>query len=126
MSTCTKCGSTNSGLYHYFSREKNLCNDCYEKEKTERLNIIKDSITQTSDWAVHSKEDMSEIFWRELSLYVKHPNRKSLSLIHTCQLWACHDDHALANSFHNALKWAKVTIYDEFQRKDLPDYYSEE
>lgn len=126
MSICTKCGRTNAGLYHYFSSKKNLCNDCYKEEETNRLNIIKKSITKTSDWAVHSKEDMSEIFWRELALYVKHPNRKSLSLIHRCMLWAAHDDHALANSLHNALKWAKLDLYNEFQRKDLPEDYSEE
>ena len=30
--------------------------------------------------------------------------------------WACHDNKGLANSFSNALKWAKIDLYAEHEK----------
>jgi hypothetical protein len=34
--------------------------------------------------------------------------------------WAMHADHGLSNSFHNALKWAKIDIWKE--KPDAENY----
>lgn len=117
---CIKCG-TNKSITWYYTPDGYFCEDCHEENKTNRLTDIKNSIKNSADWEAHSNEDMSEIFWRELAYYVKHPNRKSLALLRTCVLWACHDNHALSNSFHNALKWAKINLAVERARTDLPE-----
>ena len=89
---------------------RDVCDECYDKKKRERISKICDSVVEPSSFQGVRKEDLSECFWTHLGIYAKHPNKKSLGVIHMAFLWACHDDHGLSNSFLHAMEWADVPI----------------
>lgn len=106
--SCLRCGTTSATTYYYYPLDGGfLCQKCHDAVETARLSEIRDSITQPSDWEPYSAKDMSEIFWRELSVYAKNKNQESYSLLRTCLLWAYHADGALGNSFRHALDWVE-------------------
>jgi recombinational DNA repair protein (RecF pathway) len=120
MSSCSHCGTTKATTWTTFER-KVVCWECWEKLRKEKILMAGDGIKQTSDFKDWDMGDMSELFWLHLGKYQKNPNKKSLSLMYSAFLWACHADHGLSNSFDNALKWCKIDLFSELQRTDLPN-----
>lgn len=90
-----------------------LCEECHTKRKQAELEEKSQSLKSCSDFKAWNSGDMSELFWMHLGKYVKEPNERSLSIIRMAYLWACHDNRGLANSFYNAMRWAKVDYYTE-------------
>lgn len=120
MATCTNCGTTNARSWTSF-KSRAVCVECYEKLKKAKILLAGNNIRQASDFKEWESQDMSELFWLHLGIYQKRPNQKSLSIMYSAFLWACHADHGLSNSFNNALKWCKIDLFTEQQRKDLPE-----
>ena len=107
MDTCSMCGQparTYVGGEHGY-----LCKDCREKMKQEEVLEKAKTLTKCSDFKQWDSGDMSELFWIHLGRYVKEPNPESLYYMELAFRWACHADHGLSNSFHNALKWAGIS-----------------
>jgi hypothetical protein len=92
-------------------RYDTVCWDCHDKLEAERIGKMCDTITEAADFKGQSKSDLSECFWTHLGIYQKHPNKKSFNLLKRAWLWAVHDDHGLANSFHHALEWVGIDIW---------------
>lgn len=97
-----------------------VCDACLKEQEALRISRQLETVNWAKDFESWEKRDMSEAFWMHLGIYVKHPNQKSLSVINAAYLWAVHDDKALANSFHHALQWAKIDLFNEQDRMDLP------
>lgn len=74
------------------------------------------NVQKASDFSEWRHGDMSELFWMHLGKYIKEPNEHSISLMFMVFRWACHDNQGLANSFRNALKWAKIDLYTEQEK----------
>lgn len=122
MERCEFCGAI-TGRHDFVKnvgRRTWVCNDCYKKQEALRISRQLESVRRAVDFKPWEKRDMSEAFWMHLGIYVKHPNQKSLQVINSAYLWAVHDDKALANSFHHALQWAKIDLFNEQERTDLP------
>lgn len=105
---CEKPTYTMWGKYNTY-----LCDECYEKRCQKELDKKSKSLTETADFKEWKNSDMSELFWMNLGKYVKEPNERSLEIIYMAYMWACHDNHGLANSFSHALKWAKIDLVKE-------------
>lgn len=93
-----------------------LCDDCFNKRLKSKVEEKSLSVHKSSDFSSWNHGDMSELFWMHLGKYIKEPNEHSLNLMYMAYLWACHDNRGLANSFCNALKWAKIDLYAEQER----------
>jgi len=108
MAKCERCGKpvyvSYNGVY--------LCEDCLNKQIEENIEKKSKDIKKADDLAGWSSEDVSEMFWINLGKYVKEPNEETKSKLKTAFYWAVHSDHGLSNSFMNALKWAKVDIWN--------------
>lgn len=74
------------------------------------------NIHQASDFKAWNHTDMAGAFWVCLGRYIKNPNEHDLTVINAAYLWAVHDNHALANSFSHALKWAGIDLYTEMKK----------
>lgn len=109
MGTCVDCGGYS---YTYYGCEC-LCVDCRKRRKQAEVIEKSKSINHCSDFRHWDSDDMSELFWIHLGRYVKEPNSESLHYMELAYRWACHDNHGLSNSFHNALAWAGLDLYDE-------------
>lgn len=96
-----------------------------EAKKTWREKLLQDGekVKQISDFSEWSNKDMSELFWLHASIYAKNPNEHSLRIMDRAWLWACHDNHGLANSFLNAIKWITGgrDFYDELEARGWQD-----
>ena len=122
MMTCEYCGGETRSLVvvdHEHGYQA-VCADCMRKLRQDRIEKELASVSQASDFASWKKEDMSEAFWMHLIRYQKCPNQRSLSIMRTAFLWACHDDHGLSNCFSHALKWCGIDFFAE-RLKDLPE-----
>lgn len=112
---CVDCGK-----YTYSINEKYgyipLCDDCADKRLQAELDEKSRSIQKASDFSEWRHGDMSELFWMHLGKYVKEPNEHSVTLMLMAFRWTCHDNQGLANSFRNALKWAKIDLYAEQEK----------
>lgn len=109
---CTNCGEETYVTYSSYGSIP-LCSSCYEKREHTRLEEKSCDVKEASDFSKWRHCDMSELFWVHLGKYINEPNEHSLSLISMAFRWACHDNGGLANSFRNALKWAKIDLYTE-------------
>lgn len=69
-----------------------------------------DLIYKAADFKGWKHTDLSDVFWSCLGRYVKSPNAHDLAVLNAAYLWAVHDNHALANSFSHALKWAGIHL----------------
>lgn len=87
-----------------------------DNTREERVEKAGDSVQKPGDFESWDGGDLSELFWIHLGRYVKEPNKHSLHVMEMAMLWACHDSHALANSFAHALKWAGIDIDVEWDR----------
>ena len=112
---CADCGENTFVSYTEYGSIP-LCNACFEKREHARLEKKSQNIKRASDFSGWKHGDMSELFWVHLGKYIKNPNEHSLSLMYMALRWACHDNGGLANSFHNALKWANIDLYKERER----------
>ena len=74
-------------------------------------------IVRANDFMNWELRDMSELFWMKLGEYVKNPTSEALILMLRAWEWACHSDHALANSFTHAIHWAGITDWWEEAEK---------
>lgn len=128
MENCIYCGKMTSTSIRVeeLGKYAPVCKECREKKKKERIENDLKGVQRADDFKHWKKEDMSEAFWIHLGKYQKHPNKKSLNIIYRAWLWAVHDDHGLANSFHNALKWCGLDLNIEIDRDDLPEDFKEE
>lgn len=124
---CADCGEETYTSYD----GSPLCDACREKREHARLEDRSETVHTASDFSGWKHRDLSELFWLHLGRYIKDPNEHSLSMMNMAYRWACHDNVGLANSFHNALKWAKIDLYTELEKwrrskaKDRHDVDSE-
>lgn len=109
---CVDCGKETYANYGGTP----LCTACREKREHAVLEEKSKSIQKASDFSQWRHRDLSELFWIHLGKYVKEPNAHSLSMMNMAYKWACHDNVGLANSFNNALKWAKIDLYTELEK----------
>lgn len=119
---CIYCGCFTS-RYIWVEQFKAYCAVCEDCEKEQRRGHISARLRDVhgaSDFSCWKMEDMSEAFWMHLIRYQKHPNKRSLNIMQTAYLWACHADHGLSNSFSHALDWCGVDLFNE-RRKELPE-----
>ena len=112
---CVDCGGHTCTSYGKYNGEA-LCSECYKKRYQNELDERSQDLIEPSDFSAWKDRDMSELFLMHLGNYVKEPNEHSFSLISMAYRWACHDNHGLANSFSNALKWAKINLRAEEKR----------
>ena len=112
---CADCGKDTFVSYTMYDSLP-LCNECLEKREHARIEEKSQCVKEASDFSGWKHRDMSELFWIHLGKYIKAPNEHSLSLMYMAFRWACHDNGGLANSFDNALKWAKIDLYKEMER----------
>lgn len=112
---CVDCGGHTHTSYGKYDGAA-LCDECYIKRYQNELDERSKDLKESSDLSTWGGKDMSEMFWMNLGRYVKEPNERSLTLISMAYRWACHDNHGLANSFSNALKWAKINLHAEEKR----------
>lgn len=110
-----KCFDCGKDTYTSYTRYNSipLCESCVTKRDHEKLEEKSTEIKQPSDFRRWKPNDMSELFWMHLAQYIKEPNEHSIYLMNMAFMWACHDNVGLANSFSNALKWAKIDLYSE-------------
>lgn len=122
MEKCEFCGRPTGGREFVKNIERRawICRDCYKEQEALRISRQLETVNRAEDFKPWEKRDMSEAFWIHLGIYVKHPNQRSLSVINAAYLWAVHDDKGLANSFNHALSWAKIDLFAEQDRTDLP------
>lgn len=122
MGTCIRCGNWSNTLRKLKGMDKYdyLCDKCNNNIYMERIESDLENVSKPVDFKSWEKRDMSEAFWIHLGKYKKCPNQKSLDVIYTAYLWACHDDHGLSNSFRHAMKWCGIDLLTEIRRKDLP------
>lgn len=109
MAWCEDCGEYTHTCYG----DVHLCEKCYDKREQERIIEQSEGLKETSDFAQWDSGDMSELFWIHLGRYVKEPNAESIKYMTMAFYWACHDNHGIANSFSNALKWAGIDLFAE-------------
>lgn len=109
---CADCGAETYITYTSYGSIP-LCDRCHDEREHARLEEKSHDIKEASDFSEWRHSDMSELFWIHLGKYIKEPNEHSLSLMYMAFRWACHDNGGLANSFRNALKWAKIDLYGE-------------
>ena len=109
---CVDCGKETHTSYGKYNNDA-LCDACYKQRYHNELEEQSKSLQCTSDFKNWRSGDMSELFWLHLGRYVKEPNEHSLRIIAMAFRWACHDNHGLANSFSNAMKWAKIDLHVE-------------
>lgn len=123
MEKCEFCGRPAGGREFVKNIERRawVCRDCYKKQEALRISRQLETVNHAVDFKPWEKRDMSEAFWMHLGIYVKRPNQRSLSVINAAYLWAVHDDKGLANSFHHAMQWAKIDLFAEQERTDLPE-----
>lgn len=122
MKKCEFCGVSTgrTDFVKNIGRRADVCSKCFKEQEALRIQTQLETVERAVDFKPWEKRDMSEAFWMHLGIYVKHPNQKSLQVINAAYLWAVHDDKALANSFHHALQWAKIDLFAEQDRTDLP------
>lgn len=109
MEKCVDCGE------HAYTRYGGtyLCKDCRKRREQERIIKKSETLISPGDFKTWDSGDMSELFWIHLGRYVKEPNAESIKYMTMAFLWACHDNHGIANSFRNALKWAGIDLFTE-------------
>lgn len=112
---CIDCGKYTYTIYGEHGNIA-LCKDCANKRYKSKIEEKSIGIKKASDFSDWKHGDMSELFWIHLGKYIKEPNEHSITLMFMAYRWACHDNSGLANSFHNALKWAKIDLYAEQQK----------
>lgn len=112
---CADCGAETYVTYTNYGSIP-LCDRCHDEREHARLEEKSHDIKEASDFSEWRHSDMSELFWVHLGKYIKKPNEHSLSLMYMAFRWACHDNGGLANSFRNALKWAKIDLYGELEK----------
>lgn len=112
---CVDCGNHTSRIYSEHGYIA-LCDDCADKRLHVKLEEKSSDIQKASDFSAWKHGDMSELFWMHLGKYIKEPNEHSVTLMLMAFRWACHDNQGLANSFRNALKWAKIDLYAEQEK----------
>ena len=122
-SSCVFCGkkSFTSIWIDEHGCYETVCSECMTKREHIKIEKELQKINCASDFKSWKKEDMSEAFWMHLIEYQKRPNKRSLSIMRTAYLWACHDDHGLSNSFYNALNWCGIDFFVEQKRTDIPE-----
>lgn len=109
---CVDCGGHTSTIYGKYDGIP-LCRECYHKRYQAELDAQSENLKKASDLSKWKSNDMSELFWMHLGKYINEPNERSLSIIGMAYRWACHDNHGLANSFSNAMRWAKINLLTE-------------
>lgn len=109
---CTFCGKNINVGYG----NPSMCKECYDKKYEEKIDKNSETLTHPSDLKSWDTGDMSELFWLNLSRYMKEPTAKSYDMINLAFKWACHSSHGLSNSFDHALQWAKIDLYEEGKR----------
>lgn len=124
MKYCEDCGKQTSTSWGEYDGAA-LCWDCREKRYQAEVLKKSENVKSCSDFKDWDHGDLSELFWIHLGIYVKHPNKHSLSMMRRAELWANHDSHGLSNAFSNALKWCGLDLWKEAKRTDLPDSYTE-
>ena len=125
MKYCEDCGKPTSTSWGDYDGAA-LCWECYKKRNQAKIIENSKSVKSCSDFKSWDHGDLSELFWIHLGIYVKFPNKYSLSVMRKAEMWAHHDSHALSNAFYNALKWCGLNLYKESKRTDLPDKPPEE
>lgn len=109
---CVDCGKETRVIYGHEA----LCSDCVKKRYENQVLEQSKSVSSCEQFKTWSGKDLSELFWIHLGRYIKNPNPESLDKMYMAFLWACHDNHALMNSFRHALEWANIDIYSELER----------
>lgn len=112
---CADCGAETYTSYTSYG-SISLCDKCHDKREHMRLEEKSRGVKEASDFSEWKHRDLSELFWVHLGTYIKAPNEHSLSIMYMAYRWACHDNVGLANSFYNALKWAKIDLYSEQEK----------
>lgn len=112
---CADCGKYTHTTYSKYGNIA-LCDECANKRLHIELEEKSVNVRKASDFSCWRHDDMSELFWAHLGKYIKEPNEHSVTLMLMAYRWACHDNKVLANSFCNALKWAKIDLYTEQEK----------
>lgn len=112
MDTCVDCGEHT----HSYYGNTPLCRECYHKREQTRVLEKSKTVESCSDFKEWDSGDMSELFWIHLGRYVKEPTEEGYRYMRMAFAWACHDNHGIANSFDNALKWAGINLWEEEKR----------
>lgn len=112
---CADCGAETYVSYTSYGSIP-LRDKCYDEREHMRLEEKSREVKEASDFYKWRHRDLSELFWMHLGTCIEAPNEHSLSIMCMAYRWACHDNVGLANSFHNALKWAKIDLYGEQEK----------
>ena len=115
MGRCKDCGEYTTTLCSSYGYVE-LCDQCAHKRDQSRIAQSAQSVKEPCDFESWDSGDMSELFWMHLGKYVKEPNAESCRYMMLAFHWACHDNHGIANSFDNALKWAGIDLFAEHQK----------
>lgn len=114
MRVCPSCGKESDVWYS--CDKASICASCYRVAERSRILASGEAVQKSSDFSSWRHRDLSELFWLHLAEYRKNPNPRSLSLIAIAYRWACHDNHALANSMAHALEWCEIDLIAEQER----------
>lgn len=98
-----------------------ICIECSKKHHDATIEKRLESVERAHHFKDWDGRDLSDAFWMHLGKYKNYPNRRSLDIMRSALLWACHADHGLSSSFHHALKWCGIDLYAEIERTDLPE-----
>ena len=112
---CVDCGKYTYTIHSKYGSVA-LCDECASKRRHAELEEKSAEVHKASDFSCWGHDDISELFWVHLGRYIKEPNEHSTTLMLMAFRWACHDNKGLANSFSNALKWAKIDLYAEHEK----------
>ena len=111
MAWCEDCGEYTHTCYG----NVHLCENCYEKRERERIIEQSKELKETSDFETWDSGDTSpeENPKEAISFLAARLDAESIKYMTMAFYWACHDNHGIANSFSNALKWAGIDLFAE-------------
>ena len=75
-------------------------------------------IKKANEFKGCSHKEIADFFWNELGSYVKNPMFQTLQNMKYAYLLSIHDDHELAKTFEDAMKWSGIeNIFSEFEKQ---------
>ena len=93
-----------------------VCMECASNLKKQQIleqASKSDDSSYFKDW---SSKDRTTAFFEAFGHYVKEPNKRDFDTVYHIWLWSVHDDKALAETIKYTLKWANMTIHNEYKR----------
>lgn len=114
MSICPICNEHKSSMTP--AGDKLICTDCASQI---RKNDLREKASQADDatfFKTWDPKDQTTAFFETFGKYVKDPNKKDFMTIYHIWLWAVHGNKPLAETITYTLKWAKMSIHQEYKK----------